>query len=133
MLRKFERFALMFTLIGITFVLSACAKKFAEGDPYYYTLEQISGNYDENNVQVYVVDPFKRKVIDGAEIIEFDDLLDLEEYEDTDDHLFFKYDGKTEQLEKKSDSLWVSSISGIEYDAKRIEGQLDYTPVKYRK
>lgn len=132
MLRKLKQFALMLTLIGITFVLSACGSKFADGDPYYYTLQQITGNHDENNVQVYVIDPFEGKVIDGADTIEFDDHPDLEEYEDTDDRLFFKYDdGKTEELEKKSDSLWVSTVSGVEYDVKKTEGQLDYTPVKY--
>lgn len=131
MIRKLKRFALMFILIGITFVLSACGPKFAEGDPHYYILQQVTGNHSEDNVQVYMVDPFKGKVFDGAEITEFDDLPDLEEYEDTEDQLFFKYDGKTEQLEKKSDSLWVSLISGVEYDAKKIEEQLDYTFLKY--
>lgn len=131
MLIKLKRLALMFTLISITFVLSACGSKFAEGDPHYYILQQVTGDHYEDNVQVYMIDPFKGKVFDGAEITEFDDLPDLEEYEDTEDQLFFKYDGKTEQLEKKSDSLWVSLISGVEYDAKKIEEQLDYTFLKY--
>lgn len=132
MLRKLKKFALMFTLVGITFVLSACGSKFAEGDPYYYVLHQITGKDYQNDIQLYIVDPFEGKVIVSAEASDFDEIPDLEEYDDSENSLHIEYDdGKTDHFEKKSDSLWVSLDSGVEYDAKRMEGEFDYIPVKY--
>lgn len=132
MFRKLKNVIAILVLLSIVPVLSACGSKFTEGDPYYYVLQQIGGNNYQSDAQLYIVDPFEGKVIVSAEAIEFDDLPDLEEYEDTAKSLFFKFsDGKTERFEKKSDSLWVSLETGVEYDAKRKEGEFDYTPVEY--
>lgn len=121
----------MLVLATVLIILSACGSKFAEGEPYYYVLQEILGSNDPNEVQVYIIDPFEGKVIVGAEAIELNDIPDLEEYEDTDEQLLIEYgDGKSDRFEKKSDSLWVSLDSGMEYDAKRKAGEFDYTPVK---
>lgn len=132
MIKKLKVITRIFFIISAMLLLSACGTKFAEGEPYHYVLHEIMGSNDPDQVQLYIIDPFEGKVIVGAEAIEMDEIPDLEEYEDTEDHLFIQYgDGRTDKFEKKSDSLWVSLESGIEYDAKRNEEEFDYTPVKY--
>lgn len=132
MFRKLKIFTLILTIMSITFALSACGSKFAEGDPSYYVLQQITGKDYQNDVQLYIIDPFEGKVMVGGEASAFDEIPDLVEYEDTENSLYIEYnDGETDRFEKKSDSLWVSLDSGVEYDAKRKEGEFDYTPVKY--
>lgn len=132
MFRKFKNVIGAVVLTSVMILLSACGSKFASGDPYYYMLHEIIGSNDQDEVQLYIIDPFAGKVIIGGDAIEFDDIPDLEKYEDTDNQLFIKYgEGKTDQFEKKSDSLWISLDSGIEYDAKRKDEKFDYTPVKY--
>lgn len=119
-------------LMGIALLLSACGSNFAEGNPYYYVLHEVTGKDYPNEVKLYIIDPFEGKVIIGAETSDFDEIPDLEEYEDTENSLYIEYNGgETDRFEKKSDSLWVSLDSGVEYDAQRKEGEFDYTPVKY--
>lgn len=132
MVRKTRNLLLVVASVSISFLLSACGSMFAEGDPYYYVLHQITGKDYQNDIQLYIIDPFEGKVIVGGEARDLEDIPDLEEYEDTESSLYIKYgEGETDRFEKKSDSLWVSLNSGVEYDAKRKEGEFDYTPVKY--
>lgn len=58
---KNYRFTLIFTLLGIIFVFSACGPKFAKGNPYYYTLQQLTDSYDQKDIQLYIIDPFEEK------------------------------------------------------------------------
>lgn len=134
MFKKLRSFAIIFILMGMILVMSACSSgsSFAEGDPYSYSLNNVNNvaeDVDETNeIKFYMVDPFKKKVYvsskEETEEIEADEtgqMYDLEEYEDKEDILTFKYNGVTEKLEKKSDSLWKSLETGLEYDVKKHE------------
>lgn len=75
--------------------------------------------------------PYFSPLLSGADNYEKQP-YELEKYEDGKETLFFEYnDGKMDSFEKKSDSFWFSTEIGIEYDAKRKEGEFDYTPVMY--
>lgn len=81
-----------------------------------------------------MIDPFEGKIFaysPGSDNYE-EQPYELEEYEDAKEKFFIEYnDGKMDSFEKKSDSFWLSTETGIEYDAKRKEGEFDYTPVMY--
>lgn len=131
MLKNLRNIALIFILAGLTFTLSACnsSSSFVEGDPYFYTMyispDDAGDTYD---IKFYTVDPFKKKVVTSSkaetEEIESDETIqeyDLEEYEEKDNLISFKYNGITERLEKKTDTLWVSSKTGLEYTINKNE------------
>lgn len=97
------------------------AKK-EEDNYYFYALNYIEGGTGANDeITFYVIKPFEEKVLAAVlGVNESDAIYDLEDYEDKEDQLTFKFNGVTETLEKESDSLWQSLETGIKYDAKRI-------------
>lgn len=68
-----------------------------------------------------MIQPFEKTVLAAVlGVNDSDAMYDLEKYEDKEDKLTFRFNGITETLEKKSDSLWQSLETGIKYDVKRI-------------
>ncbi len=136
-MKNFKKISLSFILMSLIILLTACGTKFVEGDPYYYVLQQIptSAGIDyRTDVQIYIVDPFEKKVFayavdDAGEIVEPYELTD---YKDTDERFYIEYnDEERDEFEKKSASFWVSLETEIEYSAEKREGEFDYTPVTY--
>ncbi len=81
MVKKLKRLALIFSILGITIILSACGSKFAEGEAHYYSLSYVSGGDPLEDIQLYIVDPFEKEVYTSSEKIKEEDCLyDLEEY-----------------------------------------------------
>ncbi len=125
----------MLVLIGMLSILSACGAKFAEGDPHYYVLEQLQTGVSvdlmsDSTVDVYIIDPFEKKVFATSRATSDDEEMpyELTAYEDTENRLSIEYhNGKTDQFEKRSDSLWKSLETEIEYDVKKKEGEVDYS------
>lgn len=136
-MRKSKKISLSFILTGLVVLLTACGTKFAEGDPYYYVLQQIptSAGVDyRTDVQLYIVDPFEKKVFARAldDAGEIEEPYELNDYEDTDERFYIEYnEEEKDEFEKKSDSLWVSLETEIEYSAEKREGEFNYTPVTY--
>ena len=110
--------------------LNACGLDVVEEDAYYYSLELINNPDDdmknyERDISLYLVDPVNEKVVAMSVKNKKDDQpYNAEMIEDTDETLSFTYNGVTEFLDKKSNSLYKSSKTGIEYSVERFEEPL---------
>ncbi|WP_414839276.1 hypothetical protein [Carnobacterium sp. TMP28] len=125
---KFKKTFVIGTFILAAFLLVACSQTAVEKEEdYFYALNYIEGGTgDKEEIYFYVIKPFEERVL--ASVLgenESDAMYDLEDYEDKEDKVTFKYNGITERLEKKSDSLWHSLETGIDYDVKKLTKKAD--------
>ncbi len=104
-MRKVKKFSLSIILIGLVILLATCGTKFVEGDPYYYVLQQIptSAGVDyRTDVQLYIVDPFEKKVFARApeDAGEIEEPYELTDYKDTDEKFYVEYhEGEMDEFE----------------------------------
>lgn len=134
MRKKLKNMMFGITILSLTIILVGCTSKFAEGDPYYYELIEIeAGKQGEDINNMYVIDPFEGKVLAFSPGIEILDELpyELEKYEETEEDLIINYgENQSDHFEKKSNSLWKSLETEVEYSVKKTNEKFDYTKVK---
>lgn len=122
------------TILSLTVILSACNSNFVEGSPYYYELMEIeAGKAGEDINNRYVIDPFEEEVIAFSPGIDNMEELPykLEKYEETEENLIVNYENdQSDHFEKKSDSLWKSLETEVEYSVQKIDGEFDYTKIQ---
>ncbi|MGB3161159.1 MAG: hypothetical protein WBA84_07930 [Carnobacterium sp.] len=121
---KCKKILIPFALVLSILLLVACNQTIEkeEDDYYFYVLSYIEGGKGAaDEINFYMIQPFEKTVLAAVlGVNDSDAMYDLEKYEDKEDKLTFRFNGITETLEKKSDSLWQSLETGIKYDVKRI-------------
>ena len=131
---KLKNIMYIITILSLAVILSACSSKFAGGEPYYYELFEIKARKQGENVNnMYVIDPFAGKVLAFSPVVEtYDELpYELEKYEETEEELIIRFENdQNDHFEKKSNSLWKSLETDVEYSVEKIDGEFDYTKVQ---
>lgn len=137
--RLFKHMTFILSMLSLTVIMSACSTQFAEGEPYYYELIEVNSRWLDSNMtgqvrnNMYTIDPFEGNVlaydasVDNTEELPYK----LEEYTDTEEELIIHYENdQSDHFKKKSDSLWKSLETEIEYSVEKIDGEFDYTKVE---
>ncbi|ECR2394143.1 hypothetical protein F1F76_15700 [Listeria monocytogenes] len=120
---------IVLALVLSTFLLVGCNQSAEKEDGYYfYALNYIEGGTGaDNEINFYVIKPFEETVLATVlGINDSDAVYELEDFNDKEDMLTFKFNGVTETFEKESDSHWRSLETGIEYDVNKITEKPDH-------